>query len=79
MLKSPESPLVCSGPFEALPLLSQCPLPDHWPEVVCPTDNLYWPKAASGKGADDLATFPRGHQLFIKGSKNSTDLSEEPA
>lgn len=38
-------------------------IPDHWPlqlEVVCPTDNLYWPKAASGKGIDDLATFPKG-------------------
>lgn len=34
----------------------------------------------SGKGIDDLATFPRGAiSCFIKGSKNSTNLSEELA
>lgn len=66
---------------EDLPLLSQSSLPAQWPlqlKVTCPTDHLYWPKAASGRDADDLSPLPRRCQLFIKGGKNSTDLSKEP-
>lgn len=74
-----------SGHFTS-PVLSQCSWPgsdsdsDQGPlqqTVMRSTDQLYWPKAASGKCADDWATFPRSYRLFIKGGKTSTDLSKE--